>query len=126
MREHFRIILVCHFKSPNFQVDKIKLKCFFYFKCTYQLYAMLHRQLFFFKRGKKCGIPEKACFLGCYLIAAQVVYVVVKKQYKLSSKKIKLFVLFSFPPTKVLHFFGLSKEILIFFMQKIVYVGEKM
>ena len=33
---------------------------------------------------------------------------------------------FSFPPTKVLHFFELSKEMLIFFMQKIVYVGEKM
>ena len=43
--------------------------------------------LFFFERGRKCGVPEKACFLGCYLIAAQVVYVVVKKQYKLSSKK---------------------------------------
>ena len=29
--------------------------------------------MIFLERGRECGVPEKACFLGCYLIAAQVV-----------------------------------------------------
>ena len=47
-------------------------------KRVHFLYLMI---IFSLKRGRKCGVPEKACFLGCYLIAAQVVDVVVLIKY---------------------------------------------